>query len=394
MPQKSHYARYGATFLVAIFMAIAACNMAARDVASPGDVLDYYSVDYQEARHKFLVAARAAGGTIESYRNPVLGPINQPLHLDVATFGPMDAVNLLVLGSGTHGVEGFVGSAIQTGLLREGIHAQLGPGTGLVVIHAINPYGFAYQRRFNEDNVDLNRNFLDHSRQHPENPGYDQIADAITPESLSFWSNTKASLRLLFYRLRRGSVSLRRAISSGQYNHPQGLFYGGQSDTWSNKTVKKVADRYLSGAKRVVVIDFHSGLGPFAAAEVILNVPKSSPVYLRAAKWWGHRVRTTMCGESISIHPHGSLKLAFPQMLLEAEVTAVSLEFGTLPPLDVFWALRAENWLHHHVDSDYPASGQIKEDLLRAFYPDDREWQRRAWHQGREVVLQAIGGYR
>ena len=30
----------------------------------------------------------------------------------------------------------------------------------VVIVHAVNPYGFACGRRFNEDGVDLNRNVL------------------------------------------------------------------------------------------------------------------------------------------------------------------------------------------------------------------------------------------
>ncbi|MEJ1342592.1 MAG: M14 family metallopeptidase [Candidatus Sedimenticola sp. (ex Thyasira tokunagai)] len=390
MVQISNHSRYAAIFIAAMLMVIFAHDLAALDFTSYSNALDHYSVDYQEARLKFLDAARASGGRIENHENPIVGPNNQPLYVDVAAFGPADPTEILVLSSGTHGVEGFVGSAIQTGLLREGIPANLGPGTGLIVIHAINPYGFAYLRRMNEDNVDLNRNFLNHSLKHPENPGYDELADAIAPESISFWSDTKARLHLLFYRVRRGATALRHAISSGQYSHPLGLFYGGQYDTWSNKTIRTIAKRHLAGAKRVVVIDFHSGLGSYAAAEVILNVPKESPAYLRAAKWWGNRVKTTVNGKSVSIHPQGTLKLAFPRMIQEAVVTAVSLEFGTLPPMDVFWALRAENWLHHHGNGEHPDSKRIKQALLGAFYPDNEHWKQLAWQQGREVVLQAM----
>ena len=34
------------------------------------------------------------------------------------------------------------------------------PPLRCVLLHALNPFGFAWRRRVNEDNVDLNRNFL------------------------------------------------------------------------------------------------------------------------------------------------------------------------------------------------------------------------------------------
>jgi len=72
------------------------------------------------------------------------------------------------------------------------------------------------------------------------------------------------------------------------------------------------------------------------------------------------------------------------------EVTAVSLEFGTFPPKEVFWALRSESWLHHYGGREHPDSSRIKKELLRAFYPDDDQWKFDVWRQGKDVVEQAL----
>lgn len=352
--------------------------------------IEYFSFDYTEAREKFLEAAYAINANVESFKNPNAGPGNKPLYIDVALLGPKEAKVALVLISGTHGVEGFAGSGIQTGLLHEGISASLKPDMNILMIHAINPYGFAHLRRFNEDNVDLNRNFLDHSQAYPVNQGYKELRDAINPKSISFWVNIKSRLKFLWYRLKEGKTALSEAISRGQYEYPQGLFYGGQFETWSNKSIRAVADRYLSEAERVVVIDFHTGLGPYGYGEIILNEPKESPAYKRAVAWWGDRVKTTVSEESVSVHIKGSLKLAIPEMLPNAEVTAVSLEFGTYPPKKAFWALRSENWLYHHGGKEHPNAKEIKADLLQAFYPEEDEWKFQVWEQGKDVVRQAL----
>jgi hypothetical protein len=75
----------------------------------------------------------------------------------------------------------------------------------------------------------------------------------------------------------------------------------------------------------------------------------------------------------------------------DTEVTAVSLEFGTVAALKVFWALREENWLHNYGAKKYPSRGKIKTKLLRVFYPDDDTWKLKVWKQGKEVVEQALG---
>jgi Protein of unknown function (DUF2817) len=257
---------------------------------------------------------------------------------------------------------------------------------GIVMIHAINPYGFSHLRRFNEDSVDLNRNFIDHSKSHPKNDGYSQLADAISPKTLSFWENAKSQFKIFWYRFRNGKDGLKQAISSGQYSHPQGLFYGGQSETWSNKTIRTIAKGYLSKAERVVFVDFHTGLGPYGDAKVLLNEKKDSPVYKRTLGCWGEdRVRSDYGGAI-----DGPLKLAVPKMLPNSEVTAVSLEFGTVPAIEAFWALRAENWLHHHGNKKHPDAKEIKTTLLRAFYPEADDWKLKVWKQGKEIVEQAL----
>ncbi len=366
------------------------CYLSASDSIVPNEILSYYSDSYNDLRNKFLTAARSNEGRIENYRNPKNGPGGEALYIDVAYFGVDNPEAILVLGSGTHGVEGFAGSAIQIGLLRQDIVSTLPPHVGLVMIHAINPYGIAHLRRVNENNVDLNRNFLDHSKPHPSNEGYAYLANALAPQSLSLWNDTTSLIKVLFYRFLHGTSELRSAVSGGQYTHPKGLFYGGNTSTWSNKTVNKIVRRHLINAKHVIVIDFHTGLGSYGNAEIIMNVNKDSPAYMRARKWWGELVSSTVSGGSVSTHLSGTMKLAFDQMLPDSEVTAVSLEFGTLSRKKVLKALREENWLYHYGGSEHPDSKKIKNNLLRAFYPDDKNWKLDIWRQSEKIIKQVI----
>ena len=81
----------------------------------------------------------------------------------------------VVHSSGTHGIEGYLGSAIQLRFLHELFlqhEKQLRtnivrapptkntPVKKVLLIHAINPHGMRHHRHTNENNVDLNRNVL------------------------------------------------------------------------------------------------------------------------------------------------------------------------------------------------------------------------------------------
>jgi len=355
------------------------------------EAINYFSSTYNEARKKFLDAAHRSNAQIENIKHPLDGPNGEPLYTDIAVIGSSDAKNSLVLISGLHGVESFTGSAIQTGFLHDEIASSLAPDISVLFIHAINPYGFAHLRRFNEDNIDLNYNFSDHSKPSPKNPGYEKLADAIAPKSVSFWPEIVSWSRLLCYMIIKGEKELEIAITGGQYTHPKGLFYGGRFETWSNRTIREITHRYLSNKNRVVVIDFHTGLGGFGNAEIILNVPEESNIYKRAIAIWGsERVKTTVTGKALGTQLTWSLKLAFQKMLPNTEITAVSLEYGTFPPMKVFKALRLENWLHHYCEENHPKAQKIKAELLKVFYPNTEDWKLQVWQQGKEIVDQAL----
>jgi hypothetical protein len=120
-----------------------------------------FSNDWREARSKFLDAARRAGAEHRVWPHPLTGPAGETLCADTAWLGPSDASRVLVVISGTHGVEGFCGSGPQVGLLRGDAGLALPPDTAMLSIHGINPHGWAWLRRVTEENVDLNRNWVD-----------------------------------------------------------------------------------------------------------------------------------------------------------------------------------------------------------------------------------------
>ena len=139
-------------------------------------IKDYFSSSYAEARAKFLDAARHAEAELASYRLPdYSGPTDEELVVDVARMRVARARNLLLVISGTHGVEGFAGSGCQVGFFDDQLYEALLPHAGAILIHALNPFGFAWLRRVNENNVDLNRNFQDFTKPLPLSRDYDLL---------------------------------------------------------------------------------------------------------------------------------------------------------------------------------------------------------------------------
>lgn len=198
----------------------------------------FFSGSYAEAREKFLASAEALGGIIETHTNVAAGDLKgYPLATDIGYFGPKKPRCLILISSGSHGVEGFCGSGIQVGLLENNVVDLFPDGMGIFLIHALNPYGFAHCRRVNEDNVDLNRNFLDFSTATAPDDDRSITRDEIYPSSwmaLRSWKlNGKftASLTLMgFYRCKKpflpDSVTTRRILSSPEQNQPGRAVFG------------------------------------------------------------------------------------------------------------------------------------------------------------------------
>lgn len=356
---------------------------------------DFFSRDYADARKRFTEAAKAAGVTPVRHINPNgKGPGGEELSTEVVRFGPAAAENVIFVSSGTHGVEGFCGSGAQVGMLRNGLYKELPKNTALVLIHGINPHGFAHERRVNEDNVDLNRNFRDHATPPPHNAPYAEIHALLTPADWGGSARQTADAAIAAYIEKRGLMTFQAAVSTGQWEFADGLFYGGNAPVWSNQTWRKLIREHASGARRIVHLDFHTGLGGYGDCEVIFGPNKAKKDDLaRARAWWG-RVASTADGDSVSADVQGVNPGALAEEVPGAEVTAVALEYGVVPVMDTLNALRADNWLYTHGKGDTasPLGKKIKAEIRGAFYGETDDWKDRIYAKGAEVLRQSFKG--
>ena len=352
----------------------------------------HFSADYGEARGKFLVAAKNAGARITHHENPNKGPDGAALYTDTAWLGPADAERVLLTISGTHGAEGFCGSGVQVGWFENGLHKEPPPGVALLAIHAINPYGFAWLRRVTEDNVDLNRNFIDHDAPYPVNEGYEELHEAICPRE---WNDAViAATRevLAAYLEEHGARGLQSAISGGQYSHDDGIFYGGNAVTWSHDTLLAILTHELSHAGHVAIIDYHTGLGPRGHGERICCHRPETGGLKRAGHWYGGDITSPFLGSSTSVELFGVNLDGMEAALPHAELTGIALEYGTIPTEEVKLALRADNWLHAHGEVDSKKGRAIKAQIREAFYQDADDWKDMIWERAVETQRLALKG--
>ena len=348
-----------------------------------------FAHDYSEARDKFVAAASAAGAELTAAAHPLRGPKGEHLSLDVARLGPAAATAYLCLGAGTHGIEGFCGSGALIALLRSDIFSRLPENVAVLLLHGINPHGFAWQRRVTEDNVDLNRNLRDMAQPFPDNPGYEEIYAALNPADIAVDTLARGRDLLRAYAKAQGPAALQYALTAGQTAHPEGLQYAGIAPTWSHRTLKEIFQTRLREARRIVLIDIHSGIGRCGEGVFICTEPETSPALARARRWWGD-VRSTKGEGSVSSDVAGSITDFLCGLFPDREVTAVGLEFGTVAMNEVSEAMILDNWLHQRADPLGPDAPAIKRKIRAAFYVETPEWKRQIAERTGQVTAQGL----
>ncbi|WP_339385071.1 DUF2817 domain-containing protein [Calothrix sp. FACHB-168] len=350
-----------------------------------------FSPDYKTARNRFRAAALALGCGLEAYSIEETGPDGEELTIDVAILGNPKAQKVVVVSSGLHGVEGFFGSAVQCALMEERLKNWKPPGDlALLLLHALNPYGFAWLRRWNEDNVDLNRNFLLPGEEYRGSPQmYGDLNAFFNPTSppSRFEPFLLKAIALIF---RYGINSLTKTLPVGQYDFPQGLFFGGHAPAKTYRILDANLSRWMGEAKDVIHIDLHTGLGQKATYKLFIEDPPES----KSTQWLTEKFGANY------IEPYQTRKVAYKfrgglgnwcqAKLPQSNYKYLTAEFGTYSVIQVVEALRAENRAHFFAPANHPCREWTSQRLKEVFVPGDKVWRDTVVAQGLDLVERAI----
>lgn len=389
-----------------------------------------FSETYSQARNRFLEAARTLQ---ESYQ---LRVSNQTISFDSLTVmedeqqGQKYTIDIVVIpgnqpgltfsSSGVHGVEGYAGSAVQIAflqLLRQFLRdGQLVLFPTIVLIHAVNPVGMARYRRFNENNVDLNRNGLQpdewkssYVTHNGNRKNYDRFSvlffnprQAPTRWSAGMGYYIQAAMALWRYGLPR----LKEAMVRGQYHDPSGIFYGGREKVETSlELIRDWLINFLQKRKEtmperdvVTWIDCHTGLGAFGVDTLLMGTTHGLDGAETAAHMeyyfpGAQHPESNKDGSSVAQgyeQVKGSTKdFVAPLFVDEQRALVATQEFGTLHNVFVGRAMILENAAYHYLPPD-EALEWAKRTTKNAFYPQSPVWRQRILERGVRVLVQAM----
>ncbi|WP_458368915.1 DUF2817 domain-containing protein [Pseudomonas mandelii] len=351
---------------------------------------------YRTQREQFLAAATAAGATLSEYPHPLKGPFGEPLSTDVAVLGDPGAKRLLIALSGTHGVEGFYGSGCQIKWMQELGKRSLPADVAVVMIHLINPWGTAWLRRVNEDNIDLNRNHLNFERPLPDNQAYAALHDIYAFTELRGPERERADALLDGQIREHGWPAVMSIVEGGQHSHPDGLFYGGLAPSWSNRTLHEILQTHVAHAEVAMCFDLHTGAGEYGHPMLLTITEAAYPALPDAQAIYGPWLYTLLTGADtlsetgVAATATGYTSQALINALPQVKLMPFVIECGTYPGPDVHRHLRDDHWLHLHGNPSNAVGREIKLNLLEQFYPADSDWQAMVWLRTWQIWERAL----
>ena len=357
-----------------------------------------FSATYSEGRQKFLKACRNKGFAVSSHHHPSLkGPAGEDLAMDAAWFGPDTASRVIVFSCGTHGLEAAPGAATILQWLETGGPDHLPDNMAVLLIHAINPYGWAWAHRINEDGIDLNRNFADWDKALPENTAYKDIHRLLMDASMDETGLNRFVQGFHELAAKKGMSTALTGITSGQYGFPDGLSFGGDALSWSGEVLFQIARDHLSEAEKIAHIDWHTGIGDYGRAHFILDEPKTSESYAVLSGWWpDHTIHCDDVVAGVSIFYNGILLEGLRKeirSLNSAQIVNVTIEWGTYAVEQMVQALVMDNWLMHRAGNSSSAQiDAVRSELIERFYPKSPDWRRAVLQASGRIYDQAIKG--
>jgi hypothetical protein len=263
-------------------------------------------------------------------------------------------------------------------------------------LHALNPFGFAWRRRWNEHNVDLNRNFLLPDEPFEGSPPlYGRLDSLVNPRSPpSRWE--PFLLKAVAAMLRYGASNLAQSLPVGQYDYPRGLFFGGSEPEETSRILAAHMPGWLGAAREVLHIDLHTGLGKSGTYQLLVDAPPESLRVRSLCRQFGaehvsaNRLAEGAGKSGVIYASRGTWEKWCLATFADRSYNFATAEFGTYSGPRVIAALRAENRAYHFAERNDLAYEWTRAAVVEAFAPCSVAWRERVVKQGIEIIDRAL----
>ncbi len=368
--------------------------------------LVYFQDSYVASRASFRLQAenlKRKFDSVQIFSRFVPGKTDSDLTIDFCYVpAQKNQKKLLILTSGTHGVEGYVGSAVQQLLMNEILQPELLDEVGVLLVHSMNPYGFKYTRRVTENNIDFNRNCdTDKSLFSSANTGYNDLYDMLNPE----WKVNSGSLRNRFFMLvainkllQESMSSLRQAILQGQYQHQTGLYFGGADFEPQLGLLAEVFKEKAENYETVFNIDLHTGYGERGTLHLFPNPIDDEKVKSTIGEMFEDNLIDWGDSDDFYII-NGSFTDFIGKLLPDKFYLPMVFEYGTLNSSTTVGSIKS---LHNMILENQGAqfgyksekdSIKIKNTLMEMYNPSSEKWRTKVINDSKKMLEQVMENY-
>lgn len=307
-------------------------------------------------------------------------PLDYECSFDVITMPSRGAsIRTLLWQNGQHGIEGFVGNACLNFFFENQLKEIDFENSNLIFVHSINPFGMKYFRRANENNVDLNRNFV-RNWEDPnalQNLSYQKLQAFFEPAKP--YSRLSFFLKVIPILIRHGAKTFEEAASGGQYTSSSGIYYGGKEFEPETKMLIEIYRTAFLMSSELTVLDFHTGYGPKRKLQLINSLLEEVSADDFKKKFGYEEI--IACSSNDMYKITGDIIDFLYEMKCnecpEKKLYATCVEFGTFgdSTLRLLEAVRRfinENTLF----IKQKKSSRVTRQYRNYFYPESKSWQK------------------
>jgi hypothetical protein len=358
---------------------------------------NYFPKDYEQSKYRFKKSVDKLYAFFPNLEEGSFEIGKEKLTTDYIYIPTLkEFKHLIIITSGTHGPEAFAGSALVQRFISGPLLSINHKTTGVLLIHAHNPWGFKHVRRGTENNVNLNRNYsISNNIFETKNNSYMKLKDKLELKEKRLDSFSFPAADLLWLMLTKPDVSLQsmtEAIGKGQYQSQKGINFGGFSHEPQTIKITKLLREITPKYKRILNIDLHTGLGDKGVLHIMSkdNInQKSKSVLQKIFKGDGDMYEHTQPGAKGFYEIKGDyakmVSLINPQS--DKVIVSITAEFGTvgkglIGKVDTINRLIRENQGHFQGYENQTIKDKVQKDYKELFYPSDKEWRRDVMTKG------------
>lgn len=369
-------------------------------------VQSYFHNSYIESRKGFLSEAKiieAKFDSVQLFSRKVPSQIDSDLTIDFCYIPAQKKTEkLLIITSGTHGIEGYVGSAVQQMIMNEVLTPEILDNMGILLVHSVNSFGFKYIRRVTENNVDFNRNCdTEKSLFSSKNEGYGKLLSMLNPEGKVKTGSLKNKFFMLVAineLLKKSMASLRQAVLQGQYKYKDGLYFGGFRFEPQLAILGEVFKTVSADYNTVFNIDLHTGYGARGVAHLFPNPIDDKKIKSGLEEIFkGYEINW---GDSKDFYIiNGSFTDYIGKLLSDKTYYPMVLEYGTLNSQSTVGSIKSihnmilENQGFHYGYKSASDSIKVMHSFIEMYNPSSEKWRTKIINDSRVLFQKTFKNY-